>query len=1130
MELILERNRLLIEAKNEAYNGAISTHVSMDENYRGKYSFNRKTIQSLFDIIGNYKIHSLAEIPLNYLPVLIDIDIKKESKELISLHDFDDILTVIKIYNKVLKTIVENIKESDLLAVVLEKAPYWKKEYIISHGYHIHYPNIFLSKSDHLILLEEIKNSNIEGLDSGYIKAPWLMYGGSKSHNLESYKISHIIDYNLNNIDLEIAFRNYEIYDLDEQKIKLESKQIIEKNLPRILSILPLGRKYFEIKDNFKKKQKLIYVTDIDPHEDFTQDDPEPLEEPIVQLADINDDLIKELLDVIPLNQNYTEWYTMIIIIHKIYTGNQTGLAILEDYFISHPGYKVGENEKVYRTLNHSLNKFSIYSLIKRAKEFDKEKVDSILKTYNFSSKSTKEQINTWCLEQNIKRITETPKYESIVVKSKYVESSYYNKIDPRVSRHIVIQAGLGSGKSTSYIKHINETNYDTIIVLTPRVTYADAIHGRLRQQTNYDFKHYKHLKGDITHPYIICQFESIHRLDIDLSFGNSLFILDEIESIITQIASITTNKRNHLQNINTFKSILSESSKSILCDAFITNRTLQLLKDLKISYEFYKFITPVTKRNYEIFEIDREDKEKCFNIFVNKILSQLQDNKKIFIVSTSKDKLESIYLKINNAKFSSGKKNILIYHSETKGKEQTKILSDVNTHWSNCDAILTTTTITVGINYDIPNVFDKCFIYISSMSKNNMRDVAQTKDRIRHFIDPTTTILINDTIYSFLNINNYPIYHKYIEQQTEIEIQTTLNTFSSITNKTLNDNTEQWLKNIFNFTKLERNLSIRYPKQLFTAYILQSITNEDITEPLIEENTLDLVVEDDDLDTTDINPITLNYYDIPDITNIAELKQLLLQQNRTLINPIEYLKELIKKEQKTEQDKLIIKKYNFNKLFDSFKNKQETNNAFLIYFTHGYKRFRLLQLEKEINKFDSEYIQKIINPTHLDQPIIATTIINELKLVLDIVNTFQLDHSQNIGKIVNRDFLNQHSKLILDEFTTRVKTICRDRSTNTKEKDTTIKAVELANRVLTTFTFSKLKRGERKRKKIKGKTIEMSDFVLEYNDKAKQGDAILPLNTFDLIKRPGNKINRLIENTDLIDHLAQISYQESPV
>ena len=70
-----------------------------------------------------------------------------------------------------------------------------------------------------------------------------------------------------------------------------------------------------------------------------------------------------------------------------------------------------------------------------------------------------------------------------------------------------------------------------------------------------------------------------------------------------------------------------------------------------------------------------------------------------------------------------------------TSDKTKNK-LKDVNNEWTKEDVsfIISNNVITVGINFDVKNHFDQCYLFIGNF--NEMRDLVQFSYRVRHLTD----------------------------------------------------------------------------------------------------------------------------------------------------------------------------------------------------------------------------------------------------------------------------------------------------------------------------------------------------------------------------------------------------------
>lgn len=262
---------LLKKLLREYYvDGVLHTHVSMS-GYKGKFMFGRESLEKFWsiycDLINKNEnpLLSIAENSQNYLPVLVDVDLKYKDDEKIvsSLYSQKQLQSVIEVYQSVLRQIVDNCEPNDLVCVVLEKELYYEEKnesFFIKNGFHLHFPFLFLNKEaqeTHLIprvqnILKEmnlfsnvVEDSSLV-IDKFCCKVPWLLYGSRKSDKTKPYKVSHIYNDKMEELSLEKAFGSYLIY--NERDKVVEFKNSIEYYLPRILSVVPYGRPTKELK------------------------------------------------------------------------------------------------------------------------------------------------------------------------------------------------------------------------------------------------------------------------------------------------------------------------------------------------------------------------------------------------------------------------------------------------------------------------------------------------------------------------------------------------------------------------------------------------------------------------------------------------------------------------------------------------------------------------------------------------------------------------------------------------------------------------------------------------------------------------------------------------------------------
>jgi len=252
--------------------GVFHTHVSMVQP-RGKFQFNREKLEDFWNAYctkifeDEDAIVGVAEKPQHYLPVLADIDLKVKETDDPCLEDHlytkDQVRQVIDIYQSVLRNIVEECTDDHLICVLLEKPMYYisaGETTYAKNGFHLHFPNLFLSKVDQEVhLIPRVKDATQElkiflnlgyedsssVIDKACCTVPWLIYGSRKSEDMDPYKVSSVFLSDGSELSIEEAFKNYKIYDMKEKPIPIQGN--IKFFLPRILSIIPYGRSTQEL-------------------------------------------------------------------------------------------------------------------------------------------------------------------------------------------------------------------------------------------------------------------------------------------------------------------------------------------------------------------------------------------------------------------------------------------------------------------------------------------------------------------------------------------------------------------------------------------------------------------------------------------------------------------------------------------------------------------------------------------------------------------------------------------------------------------------------------------------------------------------------------------------------------------
>ena len=141
-------------------------------NPRGKYSIPDEKLKEFTCLYAqpllNGKQLSVTEFsPNNYIPVLVDVDIKKiiDSDDMILLYNANHVSDIVCCFIEVFKEILMDVKEEDLSCFVMERDGYIvtnDSQKYCKNGFHLHFPKVFLTRiQQECILIPIVKQKMI---------------------------------------------------------------------------------------------------------------------------------------------------------------------------------------------------------------------------------------------------------------------------------------------------------------------------------------------------------------------------------------------------------------------------------------------------------------------------------------------------------------------------------------------------------------------------------------------------------------------------------------------------------------------------------------------------------------------------------------------------------------------------------------------------------------------------------------------------------------------------------------------------------------------------------------------------------------------------------------------------------
>ena len=305
------------------------------------------------------------------------------------------------------------------------------------------------------------------------------------------------------------------------------------------------------------------------------------------------------------------------------------------------------------------------------------------------------------------------------------------------------IKSPYDTGKTQLLKKIITKFNPKRILFVSYRISLTNDLLLNFSQ-----FKVKSYLNNDYNADRLIIQLESLTKINnnqecfIDENTTSipsyDLVIIDEIESVLNQFSSTTFNGSG-LHTFNYLEQIIYNSKKLITLDGDLNDRAYTFINNFGKSLNIVNNI----KINQRIYNVITDD-----NLFLDQIFSDLDNNKKIVIVSQSRRKVED-YTKIIKEKYE--ELTVLSYTSLTNDFDKMNL--DVNKHWKLCDVLIYSPTIESGVNFDIIH-FDKMYGILCNQS-TSQRSYLRMLARIRKLNNNEITIL-SDKMFKLNEINNY--------------------------------------------------------------------------------------------------------------------------------------------------------------------------------------------------------------------------------------------------------------------------------------------------------------------------------------------------------------------------------------
>jgi hypothetical protein len=295
----------------------------------------------------------------------------------------------------------------------------------------------------------------------------------------------------------------------------------------------------------------------------------------------------------------------------------------------------------------------------------------------------------------------------------------------------------LRLGKKTKVSTTEKVTAYkkgSSVLILTPRRKLAKEFERRFAGKKIVCYINQGYMDGDKSYR-VICQPESLRKITPPPG-GYDLIILDEVESVFSQFSSSTflsdkEGDKQYDECSKMFESVLQNAKRIVAADGFLTNRSIRALLTLQdknytlLLNDWKPKQRKAIKLNLE--KVTPESKKLWPLALIKKGLELLRQKKKICFIFCSIEKMDDFYRKATAEDF--------VGKCYSRHNANQSLDFNAEEDWKYLDFICFTTTITVGVNYDVEGFeFDNLLIYFSNGPL--VRDVFQGMCRCRTFKD----------------------------------------------------------------------------------------------------------------------------------------------------------------------------------------------------------------------------------------------------------------------------------------------------------------------------------------------------------------------------------------------------------
>lgn len=361
-------------------------------------------------------------------------------------------------------------------------------------------------------------------------------------------------------------------------------------------------------------------------------------------------------------------------------------------------------------------NKLSVGTLIKWCKDC------GIIDIYKNEKKSTMSIVDNYPATEII--ISQAYRQKALILHQAKLNPNYFTTY--LKSNLLAIQSEKGTGKTSNLLDALFDpknnmiNDHTSILFISSRRTFGIKLLNDLRE---HKFKLYSEITDQqIVARRIICQIDSLMRLERDTY---DFVIIDECESLARYLTSTHFTKNPKASMIVSYLDIRVKEAKHVyIMDADLSDRCLNYFSRVKDLQPDQVDVVINTFKPYTNYNIQY----MSYLAWLNKIIIDVEANKKLVIPMASNSKAKDLLTKIN-ADFP--EKKVLLIHKETSDEEKLAKLLRVNEIWNTYDIVIYTPSVCMGVSFDVPNYFDNIYAYGCSNSLG-AQEFCQMLHRVR--------------------------------------------------------------------------------------------------------------------------------------------------------------------------------------------------------------------------------------------------------------------------------------------------------------------------------------------------------------------------------------------------------------